>query len=163
MKKIIAISILILGFSCTPYQRIFLNSANRSTFLEDSCDIFVIKQLKLLLDAAGYYKVDEQTLLLEDLLNASECEYYVNRFYPASDQDSTIWLLSIRPISTGKDELIIGNLYTFDPDQDSAFIFQRRVKEYSQTEDFESGKYVVFTYLIENDTTIIVKAGTSRF
>ena len=145
MKKIIAIAILTLIFSCTPYQRMFLSPANLNNFLEDSCDVLVINQLKQVLDTIEYNKTLDQISLLEDLIEESECVYYSNRFYPPLNKDSAIWLMTIRPVQVGKDEIILGNLYTFDPNQDSTFTFQRRVKEYSQMEDFESGKYVVFT------------------
>ena len=72
-------------------------------------------------------------------------------------------LMTIRQVLVGEDEIVIGNLFTFDLNQDSTFIFQRRVKEYSQMEEFESGKYVVFTYFVENDSTTIIKAGTRRY
>ena len=163
MKKIIAIAILTLIFSCTPYQRMFLSPANLNNFLEDSCDVLVINQLKQVLDTIEYNKTLDQISLLEDLIEESECVYYSNRFYPPLNKDSAIWLMTIRPVQVGKDEIILGNLYTFDPNQDSTFTFQRRVKEYSQMEDFESGKYVVFTYFVENDTTTIIKAGTRRY
>ena len=163
MKNIITITILVSIFSCTPYQRMFLSPANLNNFLEDSCDVLVINHLKQILETIEYDKTLDQTLLLEDLIKDSECEYYANRFYPQLHKDSAIWLLTIRPARVGVDEIILGNLYTFDPNQDSTFIFQRRVKEYSQMEEFESGKYVVFTYFVENDSTTIVKAGTRRY
>jgi len=102
-------------------------------------------------------------LLLGDLIEESECVYYSYRLYPPLNKDSAIWVMTIRPVLVGKDEIILGNLFTFDPNQDSTFIYQRRVKEYSQMEDFESGKYVVFTYFVENDTTTIIKAGKRRY
>lgn len=161
MKKIITITILISIFSCTPFQRMIIIPANLNNFLEDSCDLLLVKQLKQSLDTIEYNKHIDQTRLLEELIKESECEYYANRLDPPHE-DSSIWLMTIRPELVGKSELIIGNLFTFDPNQDSTFIFQRRVKEYSQKEDFETGKYVVFTYFLENDTTIIIKAGTRK-
>ena len=71
--------------------------------------------------------------------------------------------MTIRPVQVGHDLIILGNLYTLNPNQDSIFIFERRVKEYSQNDDFESGKYVVFTYYIENDTTTIIRTGTRKY
>jgi hypothetical protein len=163
MKKIIAIAVFISFFSCTPYQRLFLNPANLHSVLEDSCDVIVITRLKQILDTIEYDSTINQYLLLEDLINDSECEYYAYKFYPPHPNDSAIWLTTIRPVLAGKNEIILGNIYTFEPNQDSTFIFKRRMKEYSQKADFESGKYVVFTYFVENDTTTIIKLGTRMF
>ena len=71
--------------------------------------------------------------------------------------------MTIRPATIGKNEIILGNLYTFYPKQDSTFIYLRRVKEYSQMKEFESGKYMVFTYFVKNETTTIVKKGISIY
>jgi len=141
----------------------FLNPANLNYFLEDSCDVIVIKQLKLALDTFEHDITIDQTFLLENLIRESECEYYTNKIYPSLNNDSAIWLMTIRPVLVGKDEIILGNLYTFDPHQDSTFVFLRRVKKYSQMEDFESGKYILFTYFVENDTTTTAKAGKRRY
>ena len=162
MKKIIAITILTSIFSCTPYQKLILIPANRNNILKDNCDVLVINQLRQSLDTIEYNKTLDQTRLIEDIITEFECEYYANKFYPPRE-DSTIWLMTIRPVIVGKDEIILGNLYTFYPKQDSTFIFQRRVKEYSQMKEFESGKYMVFTYFVENDTTTIVKTGISMY
>ena len=162
MKQVIAIAILITIVSCSPYQRMFLNSANLVSVLEDSCDLVVITRLKQSLDTIEYVNTINQNMTLEDLIKYSECEYYAYKFYPPPHKDSSIRLTIIQPVLIGKDEIILGNLYTFEPNQDSNFIFQRRVKEYSQKVEFESGKYVVFTYFIENDTTILIKAGTKK-
>jgi len=163
MKKIIVLAVFVSFFSCTPYQRLFLNPANLHSVLEDSCDVMVITRLKQMLDTIQYDSNVDQNLLLEDLINDSDCEYYAFKFYPPHPEDSAIWLTTIRPVRVGKDEIILGNLYTFEPNQDSAFIFKRRMKGYSQKTDFERGKYVVFTYFVENDSTTIVKLGTRKF
>jgi hypothetical protein len=163
MKKIITIAVFVAFVSCTPYQRLFLNKANLHSVLEDSCDVFVITRLKQILDTIEYEPIINQNLLLEDLINDSECEYYAYKLYPPHPNDSAIWLTTIRPLLVGKDKIILGNLYTFEPNQDSTFIFKRRIKEYSQKADFESGKYVVFTYFVKNDTTTIIKVGTRMF
>ena len=148
-------------FSCSPFQRMILNADNRNNFLEDSCDLQIITELKQSLDTIEYNKPLDQTRLLEDLINESECEYYAHELDPLHE-DSAIWLMTIRPVLVGKDEIIVGNLFTFDHDQDSTFIFQRRVKEYSQKENFETGKYVVFTYFMENDAPVSIKAGKRK-
>ena len=162
MKKIIAITILTSIFSCTPYQKLILIPANRNNILKDNCDVLVINQLRQSLDTIEYNKTLDQTRLIEDIIAESECEYYTNKFYPPRE-DSSIWLLTIRPVIVGKDEIILGNLFTFYPKQDSTFTFQRRVKEYSQKVEFESGKYVVFTYFVENDSTTMIKVGKRKF
>lgn len=163
MKKIIAIAVFVSLFACTPYQRMFLSPAKLHGVLEDSCDVLVITRLKQILDTFGYDTIKNQNLLLEDLINDYDCEYYAYDFYPSHPEDSAIWLTTIRPVNLGKDEIILGNIYTFEPNQDSTFIFIRRMKGYSQKADFERGKYVVFTYFVENDTTMIIKAGTRKF
>jgi hypothetical protein len=162
MKKIIIITILASIFSCTPFQKLILIRANLDNFLKDSCDILVINRLSQSLDTIEYSTILDQNTLLEVIINETECEYFANKLYPPRE-DSTIWLMTIEPAHVGKGEIIIGNLYTLHPKQDSTFIFQRRVKEYSQMEKFESGKYIVFTYYIENDTTTIVKTGIGMF
>jgi len=162
MKKIIAITILTTIFSCTPFQKLILIPANLNNILQDSCDILVINQLSQSLDTIDYNKILDQTRLLEVIIDETECEYFANKLYPPRE-DSTIWLMTIRPAPVGKREIILGNLYTLHPKQDSTFIFQRRVKEYSQMKKFESGKYIVFTYFVENDTTTIVKTGKGRY
>lgn len=162
MKKIIAITILALIFSCTPYQKLILIPASRNSILKDSCDILVINQLRRSLDTIKYYETLDQTRVLDEIVSDIEYNYYENKFYPPRE-DSTIWLMTIRPAIVGKDEIILGSLYTFYLEQDSTFIFQRRVKEYSQMKEFESGKYMVFTYFVDNDTTIIIKTGTGSF
>ena len=163
MKQVIAIALLITIVSCSPYHRMFLNPANRVSLLADSCDLVLITSLKQSLDTIEYVNTINQNMTLEDLIKDSECEYYAYKFYPYPHKDSSIWLTTIRPVVIGKDEIILGNLYTFEPDQDSTFIFQRRVKEYSQKVEFESGKYVVFTYFVENDSTTMIKVGKRKF
>ena len=163
MKKTIAVAVFISFFSCTPYQRLFLSPANLNTVLEDSCDVIVISRLIQMLDTIQYDSTINQHYLLENLIEDVNCEYYAYKFFPSHPNDSAIWLTTIRPTIVGNDEIILGNIYTFDPNQDSTFIFKRRIKEYSQKTDFESGNYVVFTYFIENDTTTIVKLGKRIF
>ena len=163
MKKVIAIVVFASLVSCTPYQRLFLSPANLHRVLEDSCDVSVITRLKQILDTTGYDTHINRYLLLEDLIKDSDCDYYAYKFYPPHPDDPDIWLTTIRPVQVGKNEIILGNIYTFEPDQDFAFIFKRRIKEYSQKKDFERGKYVVFTYFVENDSTTIVKLGTRKF
>lgn len=164
MKKILAVAIAMVAlvFSCSPVQKLVVLPANRNEILTDSCDISVMNQLRVSLDTIGYDHTEDQTRRLEAILNASDCRYYASEFYPPRE-DSSVWLLTIRPVMLGKEELILGNLYTFYPQQDSSIFFQRRIKEYSQTKEFESGKYVVFTYYIEEDTTTIVKKGIGLY
>jgi hypothetical protein len=162
MKKIIAITILTSVFSCTPYQKLILTPANRNDLLKDNCDVMVMNQLGQSLDTIEYSSTSYQTKLLEEIFEEFDCDYFAIKFYPPRG-DSTVWLTTIRPAIVGKDEIILGSLYTFYPHQDSAFVYQRRVKEYSQRKEFESGKYMVFTYYIEDDTTTIVKVGAGMF
>lgn len=160
MKQIILITVLASVFSCTPYQRLILMPANRNEILTDSCDLSVIYKLSQALDTIGSDESLEQTGLLDAIISESECEYFAHKLYPPGE-DSTLWLLTIRPVTSGKDEIILGNLYTLHPKTDSSYIFQRRVKVYSQMKDFESGKYIVFTYTVLGDTTTMVKSGAS--
>ncbi len=81
----------------------------------------------------------------------------------SSDKDSVIWLRTIRPVKVGRAVIIIGNLYTLYPSNDPSLIFERRIKEYSQVDNFEGGKYIGFTYFLENDTTTIIKLGTKYY
>lgn len=164
MKKIIAIVILTTFFSCTPYQRMFLAPANLSTFIDDSCDVNVISHLKQVIDTTEFWwRIHDPAILLEDVRPDPSCEYHSKKLISPLHKDSTIWLLTIRPVQVGKDEITLGNLYTFNPNQDSIFIFERRVKKYSQNDDFESGKYLVFTYYVEDDTTTVVKTGSRMY
>jgi hypothetical protein len=160
MKQIIVIAMLASVFSCTPYQKLMLIPANRNEILMDSCDLSVIRKLSQSLDTTGSNETFEQTRILEAIVSESECGYVAHKFY-SPREDSTRWLLIIRPVTAGKDEIILGNLYTLHPKKDSSYIYQRRVKEYSQMNDFESGKYIVFTYTVLNDSTTIVKTGAS--
>ena len=162
MRNIIALALFCSTISCTSYQKLMMIPANRNHILRDSCDISVIHQLSDTLGAIGYHLAFEQSGLLEEMIKESACDYYASKVYPPRE-DSTIWLLTIRPVLTGKDEIMLGSLYTLFPRQDSTLVFKRRVKEYSQAEEFESGKYRVFTYTIENDTTLIVKSGAYIF
>ena len=164
MKKVFALVILTSILACTPYQRMFLTPANLSTFLDDSCDVNVVSHLKQVIDTTEFWwKILDPAILLEDVKTDPTCKYYSKEIFSPLHKDSTIWLLTIRPVQVGKDEIILGNLYTFNPNQDSIFIFERRVKEYSQNDDFESGKYLVFTYYVEDDTTTIVKTGSRMY
>ena len=164
MKKVFALVILTTIYACTPYQRMFLTPANLSTFLDDSCDVNVVSHLKQVIDTTElWWKIHDPTILLEAAESEPSCEYYSKELFFPLHKDSTIWLLTIRPIQVGKDEIILGNLYTFNPNQDSLFVFERRVKEYSQSDDFESGKYLVFTYYVEDDSTTVVKTGSRMY
>ena len=69
----------------------------------------------------------------------------------------------IGAVSVGKDEIIVGSLYKLFPGNESDLVFERRIKEYTQKSEFESGKYLGLTYYIENDTTMIVKLGTGKY
>jgi len=158
MKKIIAVTVISSVFACTPYQKLIIAPAHRNTILMDSCDLSVIIQLRQSFDTINYNKTDDLTRNLEEIIGKWECDHYAYKFYPPRE-DSTLWLLMIRPATLNKDEIILGNLYTFHPNQGATFTFHRRIKKYSQKNSFESGKYLVFTYFIEDDTTTIVKKG----
>jgi len=152
MKKILTLALFLSFISCSPYLRIFVNQDSRNTFFEDSCDVRMINQLNDALDSTDYYTLQNPTTLLESIEMNSPCDYFTKKMYPAEQNDTTIWLFTIRPFQTGKKEIMLGNLYTLYPGQDSMLVLERRVKEYSQTEDFERGKYLILTYYIEDDT-----------
>lgn len=162
MKKIFAFTLLGMIFSCTPYQKLMLNPAHRNSMLHDRCDVLLIDELRHSLDTIDPDQTSVQSGLLEEITGEFDCEYYTARFYPPRE-DSTLWFLTIRPVVVDEDEIILGNLYTFYPGGDSTFMFQRRVKAYSQMKEFESGKYVVFNYFAESDTTFAVKIGKRKF
>lgn len=162
MKKIIALTILASIFSCTPFQKLILIPSNRNSILQDSCDVSMISRLRQTLDTIGYNQTLDYTKVMEEIMNDAECDYSASKLYPPRE-DSTVWIMTIRPVRVGKDEIILGNLYTLYPQHDSTFIFQRRLKEYSQMKEFESGKYVVFTYFEDHDSTTIIKAGRGLF
>ncbi len=147
-------------FSCTPYQKMLMLPAKGNDMLHQDCDLSVIKQFSQALDSIAYDNTDFQLWLLESLVEESGCEYYSYKFYPPHI-DSSIWLVTIRPALDGEEEIILGNLYTFFPNRKkgSPVMFQRRIKEYSQKEEFETGKYFVFNYTIEEDTTTVVRKG----
>ena len=164
MKNLFALFIFTTMLACTPYQRMFLTPTSRTSFLEDSCDIEVISHLKEVIDTTElWWSIHNPKILLEAAQTGLPCEYYSKELYSPLRKDSAIWLLTIRPVQVGKDEIILGNLYTFKPNQDSVFVFERRVKQYSQREIFESGKYFVLTYYVENGTTTIVKTGSRMY
>ncbi len=164
MKKVFVFVILTAILACTPYQRMFLTPVNLSIFIDDNCDVNVVSHLKQVIDTTEFWwKIQDLTILLEDDRIDPTCEYYSKQLFSPLREDSTISLLTIRPVQVRKDEIILGNLYTFIPNQDSIFIFERRVKEYTQYEDFERGKYMVFTYYVENDTTTIVRIGSRMY
>lgn len=162
MKKIIAITILTSILSCTPYQKLIFFPADRNAILMDSCDVSVLNRLRQSFDTIDFNRPVDQTGLMEKIIEESGCDYYATEFFPPRG-DSTLWLMTIRPVTVDQDEIILGNLYTFHPRRDSTFVFQRRVKEYTQMKEFESGKYMVFTYFADNDTTVIVKVGARSF
>ena len=163
MKKIFFAGLMVLIVSCSPYQRMILNPANLNGVLEDSCDMLIINQLKQAMETTSYGEVPDQNLFQVEMFSESECTYYTSKLYPPRTSDSAIWLLTIRLESVGKKEIILGNLFTIQPEKESTYTIHRRMKEYSQTEEFESGKYMVFTYFIENDSTTIVKLGKREF
>ncbi len=178
MKKAILFSIIAVIMGCTPYQRLFLPTGNLQSFLRDSCDIQTVKNLKQLLDTADYRLHEDREAhpeeamedamanavadAMEDAMEDPFCKYLNGELIRPVYPDSSVWLLLIKPAQVGNDEIILGSLYTFPLNQDSVFRFIRRVKEYSQPREFESGKYVVFNYTIENDSTTIVRAGTRK-
>lgn len=162
MRNIIAIACLGLLFSCSPYQKMILLPVNRNMILKDSCDLLLIKQLNQSLDTIEYDQTQAQSKILEELIEESHCTYHATKVYPPH-QDSSIWLVIIRPASLGKDDFILGSLYTIYPREGSTLNFKRRMKVYTQQEKFESGKYMVFSYSIKNDSTTIVKKGIGLF
>ena len=162
MRRFLLITILTALFSCTPYQQLMVMPAKRNTILKDSCDLAVITRLRDALDTVSYDQTSVQSGLLEEIIGGSGCAHYSHLFYPPRE-DSSMWFLTIRPAKVGKEEIILGNLYTFYPGQDSVFIFHRRIKEYAQVKEFESGKYMGFTYILENDSTAIIKTGISIY
>ncbi len=163
MKKIIALGLLSTIMACSPYQKMFLSPANYSVFLENSCDLQLISHLKQIIDTTEYWECNDPSIFLKEVKKDSSCTYYSKELFPPLHKDSAIWLRTIRPVRIGQDELILGNLYTFIPNQDSIFILTRRVKEYTQNEDFESGTYMGFTYYIHDDSTTVIKTGTRKY
>ena len=159
MKKTFTIAFLCSLLSCTPYQKLFLSPKYSNTFLEDSCDVHMIVQLKQILDSTEYWTLQNPTILLDDIKLDASCEYYLKKLYHPQDKDSAIWLLTISPYQVKRKEVVVGNLYTFYPNQDSFIILERRVKEYEQYGEFESGQYIVLTYVIENGTTNSIELG----
>ncbi len=163
MKKIVTIGLLSALLSCSPYQRLFLNPAHLDSFLENSCDVQVIHQLKNVLDTTQYWTYDDPDILLRHLYTDTTCQYHLQKIFYPVEKDSAVWFLTIRTVHVGKDDIILGNLYTFQPNQDTLLSFERRVRKYSQTDEFESGKYVGFTYYMKDDSTSVVKTGTRIF
>ncbi|MFO7671088.1 MAG: hypothetical protein R6W31_15630 [Bacteroidales bacterium] len=108
--------------------------------------------------------IENPNTLLDDIVFDSECNYFQKQVFPPRDLDSMVWFFTIRPIQVGKHEAKIGSLYTLFPDTGSAskLIIERRVKEYSQTEKFEMGKYMVMTYVIEDDTVSSINLGNKE-
>jgi hypothetical protein len=138
--------------SCSPYQRLTMNPSNLSQFLKDTCDLNLIKDLDQTTD----------NLVHEDS-ETSPCYFYSKQFLNSLEEDSIRWFLTIKPVQVGKKETVVGSLYTLPLQIDSAFVFERRIKEYSQKSEFEGGKYMGFTYYIENDSTSIIKLGTREY
>lgn len=163
MKKIMTIGLLSALLSCTPYQRLFINPAHLDSFLENSCDVEVIHQLKTVLDSTAYWTYEDPNVLLEHVDMDPACQYHLQRIFHPLEKDSAVWFLTIRTVQLGKDDIVLGNLYTFRPDQETLLSFERRVKQYTQTGEFESGKYVGFTYYVKDDSTSVVKTGTRIF
>ena len=161
--RILPIAFALFLISCSPYQRLILVPANRDALLTDTCDIRIIGQLKQTIDKAGYTTLLESNELPE-VIEPDSCDYFARKLFSPPARDSSIWFLTIRPEYVGKKEIILGNLYTLYPAKDdSVIVFVRRIKEYSQKEEFENGKYLGFTYFLENDTTVIIKLGTRVF
>ena len=140
-----------------------MNQDSRNTFFEDSCDVHMISQLHKALDSPDNWTRQNPAMLLDSIEMKSPCDYYAKKMFHPQQNDTAIWLLTIRPFQTSREEIILGNLYTLYPGQDSMLVLERRVKEYSQTEDFERGKYMVFTYYIKNDTTTRKHLGKRKF
>ena len=151
IRYLLIISALFL-FSCSPYQRLVLNPSNLSEFLNDSCDLRLIQ-------AIGY----ESEISAYENENQDNCVYFTQRFMNAPEYDSSRWFLAIEPVLVGKDEIIVGNLYKIFPLNGSGLIYERRIKEYSQKKNFEGGKYMGFTYYVEDDSTKIIKLGTGKY
>lgn len=161
--RFISLALALIIVSCTPYQRLMLVPSNRDALLTDTCDVRIISQLDHYIDSAGYASLNDPGSLPEKI-GPDTCTYYLRELFSPVRNDSSIWLLTIRPAYAGKKEILVGNLYTLYPAEgDSMIAFERRIKEYSQTEKFESGKYLGFTYFVENDTTVIIKLGTRVF
>lgn len=122
----------------------------------------MVRQVKQALDSVAYSDIQDAAEAFDQITRNSKCDYYANVIYPPGD-DQSVWLLTIRPIQDKGKEVILGNLYTFHYGKDSTFTYLRRVKEYSQKEEFESGKYVVFSYSVDDENTTIVKKGMGLF
>ena len=163
MRRILSIALLATILSCTPYQRLILNPSNLNTLLNDSCDVEIMSQLKHMLDTTNNLEQKNPDILMGDFETDTCCEYYAKELFLSSDTDSAIWLRTIRPVKVGRAEILVGNLYTLYPTKDPSIIFERRIKEYSQSDNFEGGKYVGFTYFLENDSTTIIKLGTKYY
>jgi hypothetical protein len=114
------------------------------------------------MDSTDIWTLQNPTMLLNSIEKDSPCDYYTKKIYDPQQYDSAIWLFTIRPFQTGRGQIILGNLYTLYPGQDSMIVLERRVKEYSQTNEFERGKYIILTYYIENDTTIRKHLGKKK-
>jgi hypothetical protein len=163
IKKFFTLAFIVTTLSCSPYQRLIVNPTHLNSVLKDSCDLLVMKQLKYVLDTNEFYPDNQQDMDFKEMAINTDCRYDASRLYPPSIIDSAIWLMTIRPVTVGKDEIILGSLYTVDQMQDSVYVLHRRIKEYQQKKDFESGRYMVFTYFIENDSTSIVKLGRRKY
>jgi len=162
MKLAIYITLLSLAFACSPYQKLIYYPAKRNSILLDSCDSLLISQMKQTLELMDPGSPFDPAALPDATPEAPGCRYDAVEVLPPR-ADSSIWLLAIRPATVGRDEIILGSLYTFYPGQDSTFTFIRRIKEYSQNREFEGGKYMVFTYYYQNDSLTVVKAGKNTF
>lgn len=165
MSKLVIIVLATTILSCTPYQRLFINSEARADFWTDSCDISMLTQLDHKLDSVDYLSLEDPNTLLDELLISSECDYAHQKLFPPRQTDSTIWLFTIRPYQVRDDEVLVGSLYTLfrSVEQDSVLILERRVKAYSQSKEFERGKYVVLTYIINDESNASVKLGKKKY
>jgi hypothetical protein len=116
-----------------------------------------------MIDTTSNLAHQDPDFLMGDIESDTCCEYYAKELFLPPDNDSAIWLRTIRPVKVGRADIIIGNLYTLYPNNDTSIIFERRIKEYSQIDNFEGGKYIGFTYFLHNDTTTIIKLGTKYY
>ena len=164
MKNVLTIALIFSSISCTPSQRLFFfHPAALGKVIKDTCDVYMIKHLKPILDTTDYWTYEDPAVLLDKIDMKDTCNCSLKKIYhPKEEQkDSSVWLLTIKPYQMKRKEIIIGNLYTLH--QDSIFILERRFKPYSQEIEFEGGSYIRLTYYIENDTTTIVRMGSMKY
>ena len=163
MKKIIAAVLLSLFMACTPSQNLFFHPAAIRGILNDTCDVRMIRDLKLIHDSLGYWPFNDTLVLPDEVVTVDSCKFHLKKYYYPPAEDSAILLLTIRPYQMGRNEVVIGSLYSLNQNQDSIFSLERRIKTYTQKDEFENGTYMRFTYYIENDTSTIVKLGSMKY